>query len=190
MRTVYLAILVIVLGLAGLTLSTAAAQPADAGADESLCDVPCKQARANLAAAAAEQAARPDCMPGPSGDGCRSTPAPVAPPTLVDQLKELHAKYEALKSNNDKSAKMLLLAALIAAILKLALTGVNLLAGKKPTKWLAWIAMGLAVPIALLSYFAAGNSLFDSLVYAGAGPGAIVLHELLKVFAKPKAVEA
>lgn len=113
------------------------------------------------------------------------------PPTLVEQLKELQAKYTALKGNTDKSAKMLLIAGLLAAALKLLLSGVNLLAGKKPAKWLAWIALFLAVPIALLSYYAAGNSLFDSLVYAGAGPGAIVVHELLKRLApKKKTAEA
>lgn len=107
---------------------------------------------------------------------------------MIDQLRDLHARYKALKANSDKSAKMLLWAALIAAGLKLLLSGVNLLAGRKPTKWLAWIAMGLAVPIALLSHFAGGHSWFDSLVYAGAGPGAIVVHELMKLFAKkPKA---
>lgn len=113
--------------------------------------------------------------------------APVTPPTIVDELKELQARYQALKGNQDKSAKMLLIAGLLAAGLKLLLSAVNLLAGKKPTKWLAWIALFLALPIALLSHYAGGHSVFDSLVYAGAGPGAIVIHELLKLFAKPKA---
>jgi hypothetical protein len=117
------------------------------------------------------------------------SPAPATPPSIVDELKDLQARYEALRGNQDKSAKMLLLAALLAAGLKLLLSGVNLLAGKKPAKWLAWIALGLAVPIALLSHYAGGNSVFDSLVYAGAGPGAIVIHELMKLFAK-KPVEA
>lgn len=156
MRTIVLAIIAITLGIAGLSLSTAAA---DEGSGSASVDV---------------------------------APAVAAPPivvvtdqpTMLSQLRDLQARYQALKANGDKSAKMLLWAALIAAGLKLLLSGVNLLAGKKPTKWLAWIAMVLAVPIALLSYFAAGNSLFDSLVYAGAGPGAIVLHELLKVFVK------
>lgn len=167
MRTIYLSILVIALGIAGLSLSTAAAQPAPADASPAA-----------------------DASPV-AGSGSAVAAPVVAPPaqteTLLSQLGELKARYEALKSNSDKSAKMLLWAALIAAGLKILLSLANLAAGKKPSKWLAWIALVLAVPIALLSYFAAGNSLFDSLVYAGAGPGAIVLHELLKVFAKPKA---
>lgn len=122
-----------------------------------------------------------------SGSAVSPAPAPASPPTIVDQLKDLQARYMALKANSDKSAKLLLYAALLAAGLKLLLSGVNLLAGRKPTKWLAWIALGLAVPIALLSYYAAGNSLFESLVYAGSGPGAIVVHELLKLFAKKPA---
>lgn len=124
------------------------------------------------------------------GSGSAVSPAPAAdqaPPSLTQQLADLQAHYKALKANKDASAKMLLWAALLAAGLKLLLSGVNLLAGRKPTKWLAWIALGLAVPIALLSYYAAGNSLFESLVYAGSGPGAIVVHELLKLFAKKPA---
>lgn len=171
MRTILLCILCIALGIVGLTMSTAAAD--DAGAP----------------VLSSADAGSTDAGSGSASEPAPAVAEPAAPPTLVDQLKELHSKYEALKSNKDKSAKMLLWAALIAGALKLVLSVVNLAAGKKPKRWLAWIALGLAVPIALLSYYAAGNSLFDSLVYAGAGPGAIVLHELLKVFTK-KPVEA
>jgi hypothetical protein len=128
-------------------------------------------------------------IPPPPAAALASEPSPpmVTTPTLFEQLGELHAKYEALKANKDKSARMLLIAALLAAGLKLLLSGVSLLAGKKPKRWLSLVALGLAVPIALLSHYAAGNSWFDSLVYAGAGPGAIVVHELLKLFAKREA---
>lgn len=174
MRTIVLAIIAITLGIAGLSLSTAAA---DEGGGSAVVE-PTGSAYRPLFVDAGIDAAP---AAGPT------IPVVAEPPSMLSQLKELQQRYEALKGNTDKSAKMLLWAALLAAGLKLLLSGVNLAAGKKPAKWLAWIALVLAVPIALLSYFAAGNSLFDSLVYAGAGPGAIVLHELLKVFAKKPA---
>lgn len=125
-----------------------------------------------------------------SGTDAVSSAAPITPPpqSLIDEVKELRAKYEAASSSKDKDTKVLLWAGLIAALLKVVLSVVNRLSGSKPKKWLAWVAMGLAVPIALLSHYALGHSVFDSLIYAGAGPGAIIVHELLKVFmpeAKP-----
>lgn len=120
-----------------------------------------------------------------AGSASAATPAPDQ--AMVDQLRELHAKYLAMKAAADKDTKMLLWAALLAAGLKILLSIVNMLAGYKPTKWLAWIAMGLAVPIALTSHYALGYSLFDSLIFAGSGPGAVVVHELLKLFGKKPA---
>jgi hypothetical protein len=106
---------------------------------------------------------------------------PVAP--LLDQLADLRAKHAELKDAKDKDARTLLWAALIAGVLKALLSLVNRI-WSKPKKWTAWGALGLSVPIALLSHFAAGNGWFDSLLFAGAGPGAIAIHELLKLFGK------
>lgn len=190
MRTVLVIALVLGLATPFAAAQDAGIAPPPAAALDDECDAGCQQARENFARAAAEHAARPDCMVGPAGDPCRASAPPVITPTLVEQLGELHAKYNALKANKDKSARMLLIAALLAAGLKLLLSGVNLLAGKKPKRWLSLVALGLAVPIALLSHYAGGNSWFDSLVYAGAGPGAIVVHELLKLLRPAKKPEA
>jgi hypothetical protein len=112
------------------------------------------------------------------------TTAPATEPSVLDDLAKLRAAYEALRASTDKSAKMLLWAGLLAAGLKLLLDLINLAAKRKPQKWLAWVALGLAVPIALLSHYALGHSVFDSLVYAGAGPGAIVVNEIIKRLSK------
>lgn len=101
--------------------------------------------------------------------------------TMMDELANLKEQYAKVRGEADKDAKMLLWAGLIAGILKLLLSIVTRVSASKKTKWLGWVAMGLSVPIALFSHYALGNSVFDSLVYAGAGPGAIVIHELLKV---------
>ncbi|HEX5064126.1 MAG TPA: hypothetical protein VFV99_32340 [Kofleriaceae bacterium] len=115
--------------------------------------------------------------------GSASAPAPdtaqPAPASTLDELSALKAKYEALKTAQP-DAKMLAWAALIAAALKLMLSLFNRYVFKETKTWTKWIALGAAVPIALLSYYALGNGLFASLVYAGAGPGAIIVHELLQ----------
>jgi hypothetical protein len=116
-----------------------------------------------------------------------ATPSPTTPaPAILDELAKLRLQYAELKSAKDGDAKMLLWAALIAGVLKTLLSITNVI-WKKPKKWLAWVAMGTAVPIALLSHFAAGNGWVDSLIVAGGGPGAILFNELLKLFAKSKA---
>lgn len=125
----------------------------------------------------------------PPPPGSVDTVAPVVTETPLDQLRDLQAKYVALKASKDKSVRLLLIAGAIATGLKLLLSGASLLLGGKK-KWLAWIAFGLAVPIALLSHFAAGNSWFDSFVFAGAGPGAVFVHELVQAFRKPTPVTA
>jgi hypothetical protein len=56
--------------------------------------------------------------------------------------------------------------------------------------WMPLVAMGLAVPIGLLSHFVAGHSWFDSVLVAGAGPGAVFVHELIKRFTKKPAQPA
>lgn len=113
--------------------------------------------------------------------------APTAPePNVLHDLSKLRDAYEALKANKDKSAKTLLLVALLAIGLKVLLDIVNIVLARRPKKWLKWVAISLAVPIALLSHYALGFSLFDSLIWAGAGPGAVIVHELVKHFGKSK----
>jgi hypothetical protein len=119
--------------------------------------------------------------PAPTG-----APDIAVQPEILDELDALRKQYAELKSAKDGDAKMLLWAALIAGVLKTLLSITNVI-WKKPKKWLAWVAMGTAVPIALLSHFAAGNGWVDSLIVAGGGPGAILFNELLKLFAKSKA---
>jgi hypothetical protein len=110
------------------------------------------------------------------------------PPSLLDQLRDLQAAYQAAKDNTDKSARMLLWAAAIAAALKFALDLLGRLAGGK--SWMPLVAMGMAVPIGLLSHFVAGHSWFDSILVAGSGPGAVFVHELIKRFTAKKPAEA
>lgn len=108
-----------------------------------------------------------------AGSGSQATP--------LDDLADVKAKYDALRAaQKNKSATMLLWAAMLAAALKLLLSLFTKYVLKESKSWMKWVALGAAVPIALLSHFALGNSLFDSLVFAGAGPGAIIVHELLK----------
>lgn len=111
-----------------------------------------------------------------------AAPIAPAPAALMDELKNLKEQYAKVRGEADKDAKMLLWAGLIAGVLKVLLSLIDRVSKKKPNKWMAWIALALSVPIALLSHYALGNSVFDSLVFAAAGPGAIVVHELLKVF--------
>lgn len=111
-----------------------------------------------------------------------------APAPILDELAATKAAYDRLKEAKDKDAKLLAWAALIAVLLKLALSVLHrLFGGSKPRRWLAWTALAAAVPIALLSHYALGNGLFDSLVLAGAGPGAILVTELMKLIAPKKA---
>jgi hypothetical protein len=117
-----------------------------------------------------------------------ATSSPTTDPTVLDELAKLRAQYAAIKAAKDADGKMLLWAALIAGVLKVLLSVINLI-WRKPKKWLAWVAMGTAVPIALLSHYAAGNGWMDSLIVAGGGPGAILFNELLKLFAKAPTAE-
>ncbi len=114
-----------------------------------------------------------------AGSSSASAPAPAASP--LDELSTLKAKYDALReAQKGKSPTLLLWAGLIAAALKLALSLFSRYVARETKSWTKWVALGAAVPIALLSYYAGGTSLFDALVLAGAGPGAIIVHELLK----------
>ena len=115
----------------------------------------------------------------PTTDAGSAVPTPAASP--LDELGDLKAKYDALRAaQKDKSPTLLLWAAMIATGLKLLLSLFSKYVAKETKSWTKWVALGAAVPIALLSYFAGGASLFDSLMLAGAGPGAIIVHELLK----------
>lgn len=111
-------------------------------------------------------------------------PASVTPiGAPLDELAALKAKYDALRAAKDSGSKDLLwfaYAALVAAALRLLLAAINTYRGDKPKAWAKWTALGLAVPIALLTYYAAGAGLWAAVVMAGAGPGAIVVNELLK----------
>lgn len=123
-----------------------------------------------------------------SGSGSGSAVVTLPPIDTMAGLKarydELRASYNALK-DSDGSPRKLALAALMALVLKFLLDAANRVAEDRWKKQLAWAALGLAVPIALLSKYAGGVGWFDALVYAGAGPGAIVVHELLARFRKP-----
>lgn len=122
--------------------------------------------------------------PPASGSAAAAAPAP-APTSALDELAALKDKYDELRAaQKGKSPTLLLWAALIAAALKVALSLFTRYVFKESKSWMKWVALGAAVPIALLSHFAGGFSLFDSLVFAGAGPGAIIFHELLKKKAK------
>ena len=122
-----------------------------------------------------------------SGAGSGSAVTPTPTQVLLEearlQITDLRAKYDLLKNEKDPATRLLLYAGLMAAALKLLLDLVNYAARSAKLKSaMAWIAAGLAVPIALLSHYAAGASWFDSIVYAASGPGAVVVHELVSYF--------
>ncbi len=113
-------------------------------------------------------------------------PVTIAEPTdLVQAYRDLKARYNALKGTEGTERKFGI-AAFLAIILKYLLDFIKLAhrVHSKPwfSKAMPWIAMGLSVPIALLSRYALGSGWFDALLYAGAGPGAIIVNELLKSF--------
>ena len=127
-----------------------------------------------------------------AGDGSAADPANGAPtPPVIalppieslDGLKarydELREKYEAAKDANG-TPRQLLFCAFGAACLKVLLDAANALAKHRWKQHLNWVALGLAVPIALLSRYAAGVGWFDAGLYALIGPGAIAANELLK----------
>lgn len=118
--------------------------------------------------------------------GSAAEPAPIGSP--LDELAAMKAKYEALKAAKGSGSKDLLwfaYAALAAAAIRVLLAGIHTWRGDKPKGWAKWAALGLAVPLALLTYYAAGAGLWPAIVMAGAGPGAIIVNELLKRKAAP-----
>jgi hypothetical protein len=118
-----------------------------------------------------------------AGQSAASTPTP----DVFTELSTLKQAYSALKDAKDPSAKPLLWASLIAIALRTLLALANAI-WTKPKKWLAWVALGLAVPIALLSHYAAGHGWMAALIVAGGGPGAILVNEVLKLAAKKPVV--
>lgn len=128
-----------------------------------------------------------------TGSGSGSATAPTASqgsaadvPAISDPLTELaavKAKYDALLAARKDGSKDLLwfaYAALAAAVIRTLLSAIKTWRGDKPTGWVKWAALGLAVPLALLTYYAAGAGLWAAIVMAGAGPGAVIVNELLK----------
>jgi hypothetical protein len=99
-------------------------------------------------------------------------------PEVKAAYDELHADYAALQ-NAKPTEKTFLFAVMLAAILKYALDGVNALGKWRYSKSMGWVALFLAVPIALLTKYIASKSWIEALILAGSGPGAIVVHELL-----------
>jgi hypothetical protein len=176
-----LAIVAIMCGTLALPLAVASAQPAPTDA---AVVVPVDAGSGSAAAPAPAPSVTPAPVPAPTvtpvAPASAATPAP-APTTPLDDLADVKAKYDALRdAMRDKSPTLLLWAAMLAAALKLMLSLFSRYVLKESKTWTKWIALGAAVPIALLSHYAGGFSLFDSLVFAGAGPGAIIIHELLK----------
>jgi len=114
----------------------------------------------------------------------------------VDTLPELKTAYEDLKSKYAayKAAtpgeKTVLLALFLAALLKLALDGVNLASKFRWKKALGWVALGLAVPIFVCTYYATSRSWISALILAAAGPGSVVVNELLKTLRKGTSTSA
>lgn len=131
------------------------------------------------------------CIPEPA----RAQQAPVGLglsqeeiTALVGQLTEARAdldKYRAAAPSEKKFA----LAALLAVALNIALGVIKRLLNVTSTakKVIPWVALGLAVPIALLAKYGADGSWADAIIFAGAGPGAVVVQELLALF-KPKSL--
>lgn len=116
----------------------------------------------------------------PDADSAATVP-PIGSP--LDELAAVKAKYEALKAAKGSGSKDLLwfaYAALAAAVIRVLLAGLTAWRGDKPKGWAKWAALGLAVPLALLTYYAAGAGWWQAIVMAGAGPGAIIVNELLK----------
>lgn len=136
-----------------------------------------------LAQADTGSSAAPSSTPA---NGSAAEPAPIADP--LTELAALKLKYDALKAARDSGSKDLLwfaYAALAAAFIRTLLSGIKAWRGDKPTGWVKWTALALAVPLALLTYYAAGAGLWAAIVMAGAGPGAILVNELLKKKAAP-----
>lgn len=137
--------------------------------------------------------ARPAFALPDAGSGSGHTPIVVTGPDgeiTVDvremqrQYRELRAAYDAAKDVQDRSLRMALYAGLLATLLKFALDAVKAIGSFALRRAMSWVALLLAVPIALFTRFAAGGSWLDALIFAAAGPGAVVVHELINAVKK------
>lgn len=125
------------------------------------------------------------CVPQPAI--AQVTPmSPEEITALVGQLAEARAgiaKYQTA----EPTAKKFALALLLAGILNIVVTIIKRLTNITETakKVIPWVALALAVPVGLLAKYGAGGSWVDAVIFAGAGPGAIVVQELMKLFKSP-----
>lgn len=112
-------------------------------------------------------------------------PVPAPEKDLKEQLKEAREKYDELKDASP-TEKKLAIAAFIAVLLNLLLTGLKKVMKftKKGKKYLPWIALSLGVVIVMVEKFALGGSWVEAIIYGGAGPGAVLVQELLGLFKK------
>lgn len=120
-----------------------------------------------------------------SGMGSGSSvakPTSVTDKSLLDQLNEIRTEYAAYK-NSTPAGKDLALAGLLAVLLNLALTAVKKIMSitDKGKKWLPWVATGLGILITILDKYALGGGWVQALIYGAAGPGAVVIQELLGI---------
>lgn len=115
-----------------------------------------------------------------------STVPPAPEKSLEEQLKEAQAAYQAIK-NSTPDKKDLAIAAFIAVLMNLLLTGVKkvMKLTDKAKKWLPFVALGLGLVIAVLQKYALGGGWVQALIYGGAGPGAVFVQELFNLFRKP-----
>lgn len=131
-----------------------------------------------------------------SGSGSAVAQPPVVPSTdsaippapekaLSDQLKDVQQAYKDLKSSSPEE-KDLAIAAFIAILMNLLLTGVKrvMKLTSKGKKWLPFVALGLGLVIAIVQKFALGGGWVQALIYGGAGPGAVIVQEMLNFFKK------
>lgn len=105
--------------------------------------------------------------------------------SLVDQAKDAKEAYDKVQTASPAEKKFAI-AGLIAVILNLLLTGLKkvMKLTKSKKKWLPYVALGLGVVIAVVERYALGGGWGDAILYGGAGPGAVVVQELMKAWAK------
>ena len=105
--------------------------------------------------------------------------------SVLDQAKDAKEAYDKVKSAEGVEKKFAI-AGLIAVLLNLLLTGLKkvMKLTKSKKKWLPYVALGLGVVIAIVERYALGGGWGDAILYGGAGPGAVVVQELMKAWAK------
>lgn len=111
----------------------------------------------------------------------------AAPETTAEEEKTVKEEVldakDAIKAFKDADAteKTLLFAAMMAALLNLLLTGIKrvMKLTTKGRKVLPWVALGAGLLIAIFERFVLGGSWMEAIIYGGAGPGAIIVEELM-----------